>query len=197
MRKLVDDELVCDESTPLPADDSINTPDDNSELIFGAAESPNVSAEDLTPNPTQTVRLWQIYLDRCHPLTKIIHVPTMQPYLLEATGNSPQLPKNIETLLFSIYTLATVSMNKEECVEILGMSRDKALSRFSSGVRLNLTRMGFLKTHDLFTLQALVIYLVGKRPYRASLSKNPAPPVADSYCRSPYRAGTTAMPLGF
>lgn len=161
MRKIVDDEIACDESTPLPVDDTANSPDDNSELLFGAAESPVANAEDLSPSPTHIVRLWQIYLDRCNPLTKIIHVPTVQPYLLQATGTSPQLPKNVDALLFSIYTLATVTMSKEECEELLGMPRNKALGRFSQGVRLALTRMGFLKTHDLFTLQALVIYLVG------------------------------------
>lgn len=161
MRKIVDEEIACDESTPLPIDEIANTPDDNSELLFGAAESPMTNAEDLSPSPAHIVRLWQIYLDRCNPLTKIIHVPTVQPFLLQATGTSPQLPKNVEALLFSIYTLATVSMSKEECEELLEMSRDKALARFSQGVRLTLMRMGFLKTHDLFTLQALVIYLVG------------------------------------
>lgn len=160
MRQIVDEELACDESTPLPVDDSANTPDDNTELIFGPADSPGVTIEELAPSPTHIVRLWQIYLDRCNPLTKIIHVPSVQPYLLEATGSSPHLPRNVEALLFSIYTLATVSMSKEECQDILGMSRDKALSRFGQGVRLTLTRMGFLKTHDLITLQALVIYLV-------------------------------------
>lgn len=196
MRKIVDDELVCDESTPLPIDDPANTPDDNSELIFGAAESPSISSEDLTPTPAQIVRLWQIYLERCHPLTKIIHVPTMRPYLLEATGDSPQLPKNIETLLFSIYTLATVSMTKDECEEILGMSREKSLARFGSGVRLNLTRMGFLKTHDLFTLQALVIYLVGLTT-RSCLALCVF--IIDSlfFRRFPYRVGITATRPGF
>lgn len=161
MRQIVDDEIACDESTPLPIDEAANTPDENSELILGAAESPSVNPDDLAPSPAHIVRLWQIYLDRCNSLTKIIHVPSVQPYLLQATGNSPQLPKNVEALLFSIYTLATVSMTKEECEEMLGISRDKALARFGQGVRISLTRMGFLKTHDLVTLQALVIYLVG------------------------------------
>lgn len=160
MRKIVDDEIACDESTPLPVDDFSNSPDDNSELIFDGTDSPTTSYEDLSPSPTHIVRLWQIYLDRCNPLTKIIHVPSVQPFLLEATGASPQLPRNVEALLFSIYTLATVSMTKEECEEILGMPRDKALARFGQGVRSCLTRMGFLKTHDIITLQALVIYLV-------------------------------------
>ncbi|PSS00736.1 fungal-specific transcription factor domain-domain-containing protein [Coniella lustricola] len=160
MRKIVDEEITCDESTPMPIDDTANSPDDNSDLLFGGEDSPSTNIEDLSPTATQIVRLWQIYLDRCNPLTKIIHVPTVQPYLLDATKPSPQLPRNVEALLFSIYTLATVSMSKDECQEILGTSRDKALARFGQGVRLTLRRMGFLKTHDLLTLQALVIYLI-------------------------------------
>lgn len=160
MRKLVDEEIQCDDSTPAPLDEYSNSPDDNSELIFGA-ETPSTNQEDLTPNPSHIVRLWQIYLDRCNPLTKVIHVPTVQPYVLEATSNAPNLPKNVEALLFAIYTLAVVSMTKEESEEVLGMPREKALARFSAGLRSCMIRLGFLKTHDLFTLQALVIYLVG------------------------------------
>ncbi|KUI71428.1 hypothetical protein VM1G_06725 [Cytospora mali] len=161
MRRLVDEEIACDESTPAAATDEFsNSPDGNSELIFGAVETPSASPEDFTPRPSHIVRLWQIYLDRCNPLTKIIHVPTVQPYLLEATGNSPNLPKNVEALLFAIYTLAVVSMTKDECEEILGTQRDKALAKFSHGVRSCLMRLNFLKTHDLLTLQALVIYLI-------------------------------------
>lgn len=163
MRKIVDEEMACDDPTPLPMDETSSTPDDNAELIFGGGcETPNTTSEDLSPSPTHIVQLWQIYLDRVNPLTKIIHVPTVGPYLLRATGASPQLPKNVEALLFSIYTMATVTMNKDECEEILGISRDKALARFGQGVRMCLTQMGFLKTHDLITLQALVIYLVSQ-----------------------------------
>lgn len=163
MRRIVDEEIACDESTPLPLEDA-SSPDDNSDLIFGAVETPTTNSEDLSPSPTHTLRLWQIYLERCNPLTKIIHVPTVQRYVLEAAGTSPNLPKNVEALLFSIYTLATVSMSKEECREILGMPQDNALAKFAQGVRMTLTRMGFLKTHDLLTLQALVIYVVGYGP---------------------------------
>lgn len=159
MRKLVDDEMQCDDSTPAPLDDYSNSPDDNSELIFGA-ETPSNNSEDLTPTPGQIVRLWQIYLDRCNPLTKIIHIPTVQPYVLDATSTTPNLPKSVEALLFAIYTLAVVSMTKKETEEVLGVTKDKALARFSTGLRSCMIRLGFLKTHDLTTLQALVIYLI-------------------------------------
>lgn len=160
MRKIVDEELASDEPTPMPIDDAADTPDENSELIFGATESPSSVPEDLNPSASHIFLLWQTYVDRCNPLTKIIHVPTVQAYILEAQSTSPQLEKNVEALLFAIYLLATVSLSKAECKEMLGMSRDKALARFGHGVRATLARMGFLKTHDLITLQALVIYLV-------------------------------------
>lgn len=158
MRKIVDDDTACWDE-PTPTDATSCTPQDNSDLVFGG-ESPIGNIEELTPNPSHIFRLWQIFLDRCNPLLKIVHIPTLQPYLVEATGSSPQLPKNIEALLFSIYTLATVSMSDQECQECLGMTREKALTQFSNGVRLSLTRMGFLQNYDLFTLQALVLYLV-------------------------------------
>lgn len=151
-------EIIDDDNDDEPSSDYM-TPDDNSDLIMGG-DSPETNVDDLQPDPGHIFRLWQIYLDRVNPLTKIIHVPTLQPYFVEATSGTQRLPKNVEALLFSIYTLATVALSPEECQEMLGYSREKALHRFSTGVRLSLIRIGFLKSHDLFTLQALVIYLV-------------------------------------
>ncbi|KAK3945772.1 putative fungal-specific transcription factor domain-protein [Diplogelasinospora grovesii] len=135
------------------------TPDDNSDLIMGG-DSPRQAAEDLWPDAGLVFRLWQIFLDRVNPLTKIIHVPTLQPYLAEATSGSQNVPKNIEALLFSIFLMAVISLTAEECQSLLGYSREQALQRYSSGVRLSLVRIGFLKSPDLTTLQALVIYLI-------------------------------------
>ncbi|KAK3370351.1 fungal-specific transcription factor domain-containing protein [Podospora didyma] len=135
------------------------TPDGNSDLLIGA-ESPEQSVENLWPEPAHAFRLWQVYLDRVNPLTKIIHVPTLQPYLTEATSGTHNVPINIETLLLSIFLMATVALTPDEAQTILGYAREEALQRFSTAVRLNLSRMGFLKSHDLTTLQALVIYMM-------------------------------------
>lgn len=152
MRQIVDSD-DHDDST------SDTVPDENSDLLLGDG-SPNIKIETLWPDAAHVIRLWQIYLDRVNPLTKIIHVPTLQPYLAEAVGGSQSLPKNVEALLFSIFLMAVVALDADECQNLLGYSREEALQRFSSGVRLALLRLGFLKTHDLTILQALVIYLV-------------------------------------
>ncbi|KAH8878728.1 c6 zinc finger domain-containing protein [Thozetella sp. PMI_491] len=153
MRDIIEDE---DEEENSP--DAL-TPDDNSDLLLGG-ESPSQNPEDLWPEPAQVFRLWQIYLDKVNPLTKIIHVPSLQPFLAIATTGSHNVPKNIEALLFSIFLMAVVSSSDDECTLMLGYSKNQAIQRFSAGVRLSLMRMGFLKTHDLTTLQALVIYQI-------------------------------------
>lgn len=136
------------------------TPDYNEYLLFGNGLSPEIDVEKLRPSPGQVFSLWQVYLDRVNPLTKLIHAPTLQPHLVEATSGSQNLPKNVEALLFSIYSMATISLTESECSSILGSSKDAALGRFSAGVRITLLRVEFLKSHDLTTLQALVLHLV-------------------------------------
>jgi len=153
MRQIVDAEDT-EETSPESA-----TPDDHSELILGA-DSPEQDIEDLWPEAGHVFRLWQIYLDRVNPLTKIIHVPTLQPYLAEAITHSHNVPKSVEALLFSIFVMATIALTPDECQAMLGRSREEALQRYSKGVRLTLLRANFLKSDDLTTLQALVIYLV-------------------------------------
>lgn len=163
MREIVDDD-DNDDTTP----ETIATPDDNAGMVLEAMASTVTSqptVEELMPPPAIIFRLWQIYLERVNPLTKIIHVPTLQPYVAEATSGGHNVPLNIKTLLFSIYTLATVSMTQDECLNFLGYSRGAALDRFSEGVRQSLIRLGFLKAYDIETLQALVIYLVSDARY--------------------------------
>ncbi|KAL2263687.1 hypothetical protein VTK26DRAFT_5630 [Humicola hyalothermophila] len=135
------------------------TPDGNSDMLLGSGDSPNSNVEALWPEPNHVFYLWQSYLDRVNPLTKIIHVPTLQPYIAEAVGGR-NVPKNVEALLFSIFVMAVVSLTPDECWGMLGCPREEAMQRYSRGVRLSLVKVGFLKSHDLTTLQALVIYLI-------------------------------------
>ncbi|CAK7199617.1 hypothetical protein SEUCBS139899_002300 [Sporothrix eucalyptigena] len=171
MREIIDSE-DNEDTTP----DTTATPDDNSDLILagigmhsssgtsnaavhGDQQGP-ATLEELQPSPAHIFRLWQIFLERVNPLTKIVHVPTLQPYVVEATSGSHTVPPSVKTLLFAIYTLSTVSLTPDECLNMLGYSRETALQRFSNGVRLSLIKTNFMKAYDLETLQALVIYLI-------------------------------------
>lgn len=115
----------------------------------------------LWPTSAHVFRLWQIYIDRVNPLSKVIHVPSLQPYLVEACVGMERIPQNIQGLLFAIFTMAIIAMRGEETQEYLGMPRDQAFTRFSSGTRRTLRNQNFFCKNDLVIIQTLAIYTVG------------------------------------
>lgn len=155
MRSLVDAEEPEDASVLSPEE---LTPDNNTDLILSVDFS-HTTTEDLLPDPIHIFRLWQIYLDRVNPLNKVIHVPTVQPYIVEITTNLGGVPMDYQALIFSILSLATLSLEEDEAVQILGMAREKALQTFNAGAKAALIRFNFLKNYNMVSLQALMIYL--------------------------------------
>lgn len=153
MREILESQDSTEGATPSDAP----TPDDNSDLLMGDHSAVNL--DELHPDPANVFRLWQVFLDRVNPVTKIIHVPTLQPYVAEAASPTRNIPRNIESLLFAIYTMAVIALTEEECMTLFSHSRERCLQRFSMGVRATLQRLGFLVNYDLVTLQALVLYL--------------------------------------
>jgi hypothetical protein len=167
MRDIVETEEPEEAASVLGSEDL--TPDNQADLFMPQGESSSSAAshptnmDDLAPDPVHVFRLWQLFLDRVNPLTKIVHVPSLQPYVMEAATGMTGLPLNYQALLFAIYTMATLSLSDAECVHMLGVSRDRAIARFSAGARSALVRFNFLKNHDMAVLQALLFYLVSQK----------------------------------
>lgn len=156
MRDIVDTDDPEDSSV-LGSEDL--TPENHTDLFFpGDASTANL--EELQPDPVHVFRLWQLFLDRVNPLTKIIHVPTLQPYVMEAATNMSNIPLNYQALLFAIFNMAAVSLTDVECIQMLGMSREHAVKRFTAGTKIALNRFNFLKHYHMAALQALVLHLV-------------------------------------
>ena len=146
-----------DESSLLSPEDL--SPDNESDLLL-SGDMANVSIDDLLPDPVHVFRLWQIFLDRVNPLTKIIHVPTVQPYVMDVATNLSNVPLNYQALLFSIFSMAALSLDQAECVQLLGISREKATVRFNTATKAALVRSNFMKEFNMTTLQALLLYMV-------------------------------------
>lgn len=124
----------------------------------------------LWPTSAHVFRLWQIYIERVNPLSKVIHVPSLQPYLVEACVGMENIPQNIQGLLFAIFLMAIVAMREGETHEYLGMPRDQAFTRFSSGTRRTLQNQEFFCKNDLVIVQTLAVYTVGIPTYLAACS---------------------------
>lgn len=151
----------------LHATDTCDESSSEKTLISYGTHSNNFNGEScfdeqdkLQPPPSQIYYLWQVFLERVHPLTKVIHAPTVQPYLVKGVSSTGGLPKGMQALIFSIFALATLSLSDDESWNMLGSSREHAFQRFSAGLRTALQHARYLELPNLTLLQALTLYLV-------------------------------------
>jgi hypothetical protein len=133
--------------------------EDGGGLVF---PSPATAEElrDLHPSTVHIFRLWQKFLDSVNPLVKLFHAPTVQQQVLDATADLENVPKDIEALMFGIYSMAITSFPEMDCISIFGETKSTLQKRFHAGARLALQRAGLLRSSDLIVLQAFVLYLV-------------------------------------
>lgn len=156
MREILDSEGFDEEISP--DNSNANTPDETVDLLLSDFNS--LDLHDVAPSAVQTFRLWQIFLERVNPVTKIVHVPTMQPIVIEAAAaNHHNVAPSMQALLFSIYLVSVVSLSEAEARHMLDVSRTAALKQFAAGVKAALTKADFLRSYDPVILRALVFYL--------------------------------------
>ncbi|OGM39670.1 fungal specific transcription factor domain protein [Aspergillus bombycis] len=140
---------------------SVQGVDDEISLILGETVKKSLSA--LHPSPLHIFKLWQTFLENINPLIKILHGPTVQQQLLEASGSLNTVSKELEALMFSIYCIALVSLKADDVQKTYGESKALLLSRFRRGARLAFTKAGILRTSKTVVLQAFVLYLLSMR----------------------------------
>jgi len=140
--------------------DFILPPGEN--LLMGSINS-HPDLRSLHPPVVHMFRLWQFFLDNANPLVKTFHAPTVQQIIIDASGDLSSLTRPNEALLFSIYFLAIVSLKNEECETHFGEPRQTLLARYIRGIQQALVNAKFLRSLNLTTLQAFVLYLIGSR----------------------------------
>jgi hypothetical protein len=114
----------------------------------------------MHPNPVHIFRLWQTFLVNVNPLVKMVHAPTLQQTILDASEDVRNIPRHIEALMFSIYFLAVTSLQNEDCQSMFGEQRSTLLARYAHGTQQALISARFLKSLNISTLQAYVLFLV-------------------------------------
>ena len=127
-------------------------------LLDSSSTIPDLRSQH--PEPYQAFRLWQVFLNNVNPLTKVLHAPTMQQALLEATGKLDDVPRAMESLMFAIYSCAIHSISNAECENITGDTKHVMLTKFQSAARQALVRAGLLRTSNILVLQAFTLFLL-------------------------------------
>jgi hypothetical protein len=133
--------------------------------ILSTSMTKNILTE-FHPSPLHIFKLWQTFLENVNPLTKIIHAPTIQQQILEATSDLRAVSKELEALMFAIYCIALVSMQPVEAEKSFGESKRALLAKYRKGAQLAFKNASLLRTSSLTVLQAFMLYLVCP-PYTA------------------------------
>ena len=90
-------------------------------------------------------QLWQTFLENVNPLTKLVHVPSLQPAIEKAINNIGHIPRGFEALMFAIYSMAILSLTEDECIEIMREARAVLLPRYVAATKAALTAHKFHK----------------------------------------------------
>ena len=132
------------------------------DFVLGLTPTP-VSIESSHPPANKIFELWNVFLERVDPLTKVVHGPTLQPAVHKAVLDLSSIPKSLEALLFAIYSAAVVSLKNHECEQRFGESRKALSSRYWLATRAALSRAKFIGSANLAVLQAFLIHLMSAR----------------------------------
>jgi hypothetical protein len=112
------------------------------------------------PDPPRILQLWQIFLDNVHPVSKVVHSPSIQKKIIAATIDLDQVSRGLEALMFAIYLSAVNSLKPSDCKSILGERRDILQKRYLSATKQAFFNCEYLKSCSFIVLQSLTLYLV-------------------------------------
>ncbi|KAH8895409.1 hypothetical protein GQ53DRAFT_715071 [Thozetella sp. PMI_491] len=116
---------------------------------------------ELHPEPRHIFRLWEVFIEKINPITKIVHVPTLQPRVLAASWDVSKASKSLTAIMFAIYSLVIAPMSTEDCQDAFGESRDELLARYRAATVRALMAADVLITRELEVLQALALFIFG------------------------------------
>ncbi|GKZ25201.1 hypothetical protein AbraIFM66951_000541 [Aspergillus brasiliensis] len=115
------------------------------------------------PPLTQSVTLFGVFKDNVAPMVRIFHMPTLARNYWDAVASLESLDKDTEALLFAMYYSAVISMEPEQCLNTIGLSKAQASETYLFAVEQALARADLLNTQSITLLQAAVLYLFALR----------------------------------
>lgn len=86
----------------------------NHQAFITGYSSVDVNLQALHPVQEHIPIYWKTFLDNVHPMTMLIHAPTVGKTMKEVETKIDNLSTSTEALLFSIYFATITSMSSEE-----------------------------------------------------------------------------------
>lgn len=115
-----------------------------------------------TTSPALVAQLCHLYKRQVDPIVKILHMPTLEAYLVDCKGflDYDLCDPSPAALRAAVCYAAIASMTEDQCKAIFSCPKSKVLPEFRNNCAVALNRAGLLTTTDMTVLQAFVLYLV-------------------------------------
>ena len=105
--------------------------------------------------------LFSLYFKNIYPFFMMLHKPRFFYDLSQFRRCSLNHSTVFEGLLFSMYYITIMSLSDNHViVTFSGESKATLLSRYQTATEMSLKRSAFMQSHDLMSLQTLLLYLV-------------------------------------
>lgn len=121
------------------------------------------SLRSYHPTLPQAVNLFAVFTENVSPVIRLFHMPTLSKSYWDWIDSLDSLDKNTEALLFAIYYSSCISLPNDQCLSLLGVTREAATEKYRFGVEQALARADLLNTHSTVLLQAAVLFLSALR----------------------------------
>ncbi|KAI8949686.1 fungal-specific transcription factor domain-containing protein [Xylaria longipes] len=121
------------------------------------------SLRDFHPSVELSMRLFQLFNDNVLPMVRIFHSPTLIRIFWSAAVSPDSIDKETEALLFAIYYSAIISIDPNQCANIVGTPRSVILEQYKFAAEQALARANLMSTHSTLLLQAAVLYVSALR----------------------------------
>ena len=160
MKSFLNEEPVETEAYALP--DLSDAGNSYQAYIFGSTYGNTLPL----PLPLDQIPLyWQLYKENCDRLVKVLHIPTIEPLILQAATQPNGISKRLETLINAVFFSAVVSLSPAECLQFLGYEKQTLVRQYKYSTEQALARASFLETEEMMVLQAFVIFLTSLRTH--------------------------------
>ncbi|KAJ3532954.1 hypothetical protein NM208_g8202 [Fusarium decemcellulare] len=125
------------------------------------------SLSQLHPPAGQIAVYWSLFKQNCDMLIKVLHIPTTETLIWNATQQLDRISRGQEALMMAMYFAVVVSLPPDECLQKLGGDKTSLLCMYRSATEQALSRARLLETDEIITLQAFAIFLTSLRTHNS------------------------------
>jgi hypothetical protein len=132
-------------------------------VIIGAVPDDSLPLAKYHPTSVEAELLMSIFFENVNPFVRVLNKNAFQSDMQRYRTGKHTQPELVDSLLFSIYGLAVMSLESQDVVDMIGLPKGWALDKYQEAQELALNRLNFIHSSEPAVFQNFLYYLVGER----------------------------------